>query len=521
MGSSADVRPAAPSGVEDGTEAELLRLLIDSVKDYAIFRLDPEGRVASWNSGAERIKGYTAADILGKHFSTFYTAEDITAGKCERELEGAARDGRFEDEGWRVRKDGSRFWANVVISAMRDADGRLRGFGKVTRDLTTRVRAEEERVQRARAEERERQREQFLAVMGHELRNPLAPMLTAVHLIKLRGGGAENERELTVLERQLVHMLRLIDELLDVSRMLRDEVHLATRAMEVGAVLADAVVAIQHLVDHKKQVLRVEVPSEPLAVDVDPDRIAQVFVNILGNASRYTGIGGGIRVRAHGEAEHVRVEIEDDGVGIPAAALPRIFDLFEQGAHTKDHHLGGFGIGLAVARQLVTAHGGTLTAESEGLGRGSRFVVRLPRADASRVRDAPSVLPQLHRAAQSRRVLIVDDNQDSVEMLEVLLTRLGHEVRTALDGASALALAPEFAPQIAFLDIGLPGMNGFELARSLRKVPGCATIPLIAVSGYARESDRREALSAGFDDYFAKPIDLARLGELVLLARGT
>lgn len=505
---------AEPQGATDERDGgELLRLLIDNVKDYAIFRLDPHGNIASWNLGAERIKGYTAREIIGQHFSIFYPRQDVAAGKCEFELEVAVREGRFEEEGWRIRKDGSTFWASVVITALWDETGTLRGFGKVTRDLTSRLLAEQERIQRARAEEGERRKEEFLAIMGHELRNPLAPMLTAVHLIKLRHG-VQCDNEIAVLDRQLSHLTRLMDDLLDVSKILRDRVELATKPTEIGVVLARAVEASAALIEQKQQRLRLDVPATSMVVDIDADRMSQVFVNLLDNAAKFTGDGGEIVVRAVAHEYVVDVTIEDTGMGIAPDALRRIFDLFTQASQTKERQLGGFGIGLAVAKRLVEAHRGTIRAESDGLGRGSRFIVSLPRL-AALVDASRSELPEARRAPVGRRVLLVDDNRDSSEMLEAFLAHLGHEVRTASDGPEALAIVSTFKPEIAFLDIGLPGMNGFDLARRLRQMPACATIPLVAVSGYARDRDREEAFKAGFTGHFAKPIDLTQLERLI------
>lgn len=494
-------------------DADLLRLMVDSVKDYAIFMLTTEGCIASWNRGAQRIKGYEASEIIGKHFSIFYPREDVEAGKCEYELEVAAREGRFEDEGWRLRKDGSRFWANVVITALRDGEGKLRGFGKVTRDLTERVEAERERLRRARAEEAERQKEEFLAIVGHELRNPLAPMHTAVQLLKLRRG-VGCDREIGVLERQLVHMMRLLDDLLDVSHMMRGKLQLARKVTELSELLANAVDVSAALIEQKGHRLRLDVPSAPICVDVDQVRMTQVFANLLNNAAKYTDPGGEIRVSARVEGRRVTVAFEDTGIGLARDSIGSIFDLFVQAATAKERQLGGFGIGLAIAKRLVAAHGGEIAAESEGPGCGSRFLVTLPLAVP--VRDeTPSPAASTTRAIVRRRVLVVDDEEDSAMMLEALLSQLGHDVRTAADGARALEVAGAFEPHIAILDLALPGIDGFELVRRLRRIPSCAHIPVVALSGYARASDRQEALKAGFTEHFAKPVDVNELSRVI------
>ena len=271
-------------------EARRFRLLVESVKDYAIFMLDPSGRVSSWNAGAERIKGYRAQEIIGQHFSKFYPPEDIEAGKCERELEVATRDGRFEEEGWRLRKDGTRLWANVTITALRNGEGTLVGFAKVTRDLTERRAAEDERLRLAKSQEAERRNEEFLAIMGHEMRNPLSPMVTAVHLIQLRGG-RNCDREIAVLGRQLAHMTRLVDDILDASRFLRDQVPLVRKVTEIGDVLASAVDVAAPLLEEKRHRLEIKVPKGGLLVDIDAARMTQVFGNMLNNAAKYTDQG--------------------------------------------------------------------------------------------------------------------------------------------------------------------------------------------------------------------------------------
>jgi CheY-like chemotaxis protein len=298
--------------------------------------------------------------------------------------------------------------------------------------------------------------------------------------------------------------------------MLRDKVVLSTRPTDIGEVLANAIEVSASLIEQKRHTLRLDVPTTPaLVVDVDAARMTQVFSNLLNNAAKYTDGGGEIRVRAGGGPGDVFVAIEDTGLGIEPGMLKSVFELFTQGLQSRERALGGFGVGLAVAKRLVTAHGGTITAESAGPGLGSRFTVRLPRAV---VADEVSDAAPSHAAAHApvrRRVLIVDDNEDSREMVATLLAQLGHEVRTAPDGGRALEIAQEFSPDIAFLDIGLPGMTGYVLAQRLRQTPACAAIPIIAISGYARDADRQEAIAAGFTEHFAKPIDPARLEELV------
>ena len=342
-------------------EARRFQLLVESVKDYAIFILDPTGRITTWNSGAERIKGYSASEAIGKHFSIFYPHADIAAGKCEAELEVASREGRFEEEGWRFRKDGTRLWAKVTITALRNPEGHLVGYAKVTQDLTARRAADAERIRLAQAEEAERRNQEFLAIMGHELRNPLAPMVTAVHRIRLRG--ARNcEQEIAVLGRQLTQMTRLVNDILDAARFVRNDMQLQRTVVSIGDILANAVDVAASLLEEKRHDLKVDVANDGLFVSADRERLTQVFGNILNNAAKYTNSGGAIALSARAERDEVVVSVRDSGIGISPELLPRVFELFTQAEQGIDRRQGGLGIGLSVARSLVIEHGGTITA---------------------------------------------------------------------------------------------------------------------------------------------------------------
>jgi PAS domain S-box-containing protein len=487
----------AGQGRPGGHNEQLFRLLVASVRDYAIFLLDPTGRVATWNIGAQRIKGYRLDEIVGKHFSIFYPADVVQTGKCELELEVAARDGRFEDEGWRVRKDGSQFWANVVI--------------------TERRRADDERTARLAAEQANRAKDEFLAVLAHELRNPLAPIATALQLMKLRGNG-QTTREQQVIERQVGYMMRLIDDLLDVSRIGRGKVELKPQRVELREVVAKAIEIASPLLDQRQHQVDVTASPGPLVVSGDEARLTQVFTNLIVNAAKYTDPRGRIGVAmTHGEGELI-IEVRDNGIGMDPGLVSRVFELFVQGG---EHSRGGLGIGLALVRTLVDLHGGKVSASSRGPGQGSTFTVRLPRAEVRTADTAPAMaraeLPQ--RAA--RRILIVDDNEDAVMLLGDALSSAGHEVRTALDPAGALEIARAFRPEVAILDIGLPDMDGYELASRLRGEPGAAKLHLIALTGYGQQSDRVRSAQAGFDVHFVKPVDIRRLSDVIGRVDGT
>ena len=495
---------------------ERFRFLVESVRDYAIFILDPMGHVATWNIGAERINGYKAHEIIGSHFSRFYPDDDIRAGKCEMELDVASREGRFEDEGWRLRKDGSKFWANVVISAIRDRSGKLIGFSKVTRDLTDRKRIEDERTARLAAEQANRAKDEFLAMLGHELRNPMAPIVTALQLIKLRGDG-EASKEHTILERQVAHMMHLIDDLLDVSRITRGKIELKRRRFDVRDSLAKAIEIASPLFEQRRHHFDLNVPSRAMFVDGDEARLTQVFANLLTNAAKYTNPGGRIELTVSNTADEVVVSVTDNGTGIDATLLTRVFDLFVQGYQSSDRSTGGLGLGLALVRSLVMQHGGSVEAHSPGRGKGSTFTVKLPavvqeaRSSGERTSPLSGAFPL---AAHQQRILIVDDNVDACMLLADILGTVGHEVKTASDGREALEIIKEFKPDTAILDIGLPVMDGYELAREL-----AAALPtkpkLVAVTGYGQAQDIARSEEAGFDRHLVKPVDVRRLLETI------
>ncbi|MBA3538492.1 MAG: response regulator [Deltaproteobacteria bacterium] len=487
---------------------QLFRAFVASVQDYAVFMLDPRGIVMTWNVGAERIKGYRATEIIGSHFSTFYPDHDTRVRRCEEELEIAITEGRFVDEGWRVRKDGTEFWASVVISAIRDDHQQLVGFSKITRDLTDRRREEHERTARLAAEQANRAKDDFLAMLGHELRNPLAPIVTALELMKLRGDKASKEHE--VIERQVTHLLNLVDDLLDVSRLSRGKVELKRRHLDVRDPIAKAIEIAEPLLEQRRHQLEIDVSSDVLMVDADAARLTQVFTNLLANAAKYTDLGGRIWVSAQRAEDDVLIEVRDDGMGIDPALLPRIFDLFVQGYQSSERAVGGLGLGLTLVRTLVELHGGLVSARSAGAGSGSTFTVRLP-IIAAPIKRRLTTPPLFAHAANSRKhVLIVDDNEDARMLLADVLESLGHNVITAPDGPEALKLVKAFTPDVAILDIGLPVMDGFELAVRLR-AELAAPPRLIALTGYGQQSDRKRTSDAGFDVHLVKPVNLKDL----------
>jgi PAS domain S-box-containing protein len=674
---------------------ERFRLLVEGVTEYAIFVVDPTGHVSSWNSGAARIMGYGATEIMGRAHEIFFTPEDRAAGTPRSLLMAADRDGSVEISAWRVRKDGTRFRASVLLTALRSPTGQLRGFAKITRDLTeklqaedlerrlaaeragreaaeaaeARVRASEERLRRlqrvtaalseaatlldvagvvldqtmqaldasggavyalsmdgrvlemldqrnhpelgefvrlpiemsspltdavrerraayyddfescaalypalreairsggfeasvalplqthgavlgvlgirfrqprtfserdrallqtlselcgqalerarllageskarADAESANRSKDEFLAMLGHELRNPLAPIVTALSLMKLRGGDT-HQKERAVIERQVAHLVRLVDDLLDVSRITKGKVDLKKERVELSEVVARGIELSSPLLEQRRQHLSVAVPDHGLELYGDATRLAQVVSNLVTNAAKYTPSEGHIAISAWRRGDTLVLAVRDDGMGIAPEMLPRVFDLFAQERQSIDRSLGGLGLGLAIARSVVTMHEGTVSAASEGHEKGSTFTVELPAAGAADASAFQGAAPPRVPAAGRRRVLVVDDNADAAELLGGLLRSSGHEVMIASDGPQALDLAGAFRPEVALLDIGLPVMDGYELARRLRSQ--LDTVRLIAVTGYGQDSDRERSRAAGFDAHMIKPVD--------------
>lgn len=493
---------------------ELFRLLVANVRDYAIFMLDPTGHITTWNIGAQRIKGYTADEVVGRHFSVFYPEEDARAGICDQKLELAARDGRLEEEGWRVRGDGNRFWAHTSITAVRDDEGTLIGFAKITRDLTDRKRIEDERAARLAAEQANRSKDAFLATLGHELRNPLAPIMTALQLTKLHPDTYPT-RELQIIERQVQQITHLVDELLDVSRIAQGKLELRKQIVDLREAIAKAIEIASPLMEQKGHRFELEVPSDALLVDGDTPRLTQVFTNLICNAAKYTQAGGHITVLVSRTEGHIVAEVHDDGCGIDEELLARIFEPFVQGPQQTDQTAGGLGLGLPLVRSLVELHGGTVDAHSPGPRMGSTFTVQLPSAPGTtrraRKRTQSAVFPI--RPVSTHRILVVDDNDDARMLLADVLAELGHEVSTADSGRAALESVRTFTPEIAILDIGLPDMDGYELATELRRV--LRDIRLIALSGYGQPNDRARSQSAGFDRHLVKPVEMRRLQQTI------
>ena len=621
---------------------ERFRILVESVQDYAIFMLDTRGRIISWNLGAKRLKGYEESEIVGRHLSTFYRIEDIAEGRPTRLLNEALTRGSTSDEGWRVRKDGSQFWASAVITALRDSAGRHIGFAKVTRDITEQRRQEETARQlaaaalmaseerfasfaqhlpglawikdldgrytyindaaatafgasreaiigrtdaeifpptvaaefqrndrqaleswtgieviellpdssgelrhsivskfpiadaqgefhliggvaiditdRVRAEEAlheaDRHKTEFLATLSHELRNPLAPIRNSVHLLRTESSELPRDRIYRILDQQLDHLVRLVDDLLELSRISSGKVALRLEPVDLNTVLQAAADTSGPLIASKHHQLRIELADAPMMVRGDPVRLVQVVANLLNNAAKYTPDSGQIGLLLRRDGAEAVITVRDSGLGIPDDMLPRVFDMFTQVDQSLHRAQGGLGIGLALARSLVELHSGRITAHSRGAEQGSEFTVRLPLVDADaatpRIRSiAPGRAVRCPPSARGRR----QPRRSGQPRPDPY--RMGAEARSAYNGPSALELVRSWAPATVLLDLGMPGMDGYVVAYRIRQDPATSAVRLIALTGWGSADDRRHTAAAGFDDHWVKPVDPMQLQEML------
>jgi CheY-like chemotaxis protein len=364
----------------------------------------------------------------------------------------------------------------------------------------------------------DRRKDEFLATLAHELRNPLAPIRNSLEILKMpRVDATTLQQTRAMMERQVHHLVRLVDDLLDVSRVMRGKIDLHKEPVEVAAVVARAVEIVQPLIAVQGHRLELSLPQESLLVDGDSVRLAQVVGNLLTNSAKYTEANGHIWVSASREDSNVVLRVRDDGIGIAPDMLPHVFELFMQADHTSTKAQGGLGIGLTLARNLVQMHAGTIEARSAGLGKGCEFIIRLPLIDQQLKEGVPESGEALQSEALSsgRRLLVVDDNEDAAVSLALLLRMQGHEVRVVHDGPSALAIVTSYRPHVVLLDIGMPGMDGYEVARRLRAQPGLESVVLAALTGWGQQDDRRRTAQAGFDHHFVKPLDVKALSSLL------
>jgi len=444
----------------------------------------------------QRLLSRSLAEVAHGEERSELVAELLRLVRGEREA--LVRELRF------VRRDGEAIWVKLAVALSRDrGNANVRGVA-VIEDITERKHAEED------LREADRRKDEFLATLAHELRNPLAPIRNSLHIFRMRGiHDPTVERVTDMMERQVAHMVRMVDDLLEVSRVSRGKIELRRERVDLAGILRSAVDTSLPLIESGKHTLSVDIPEGPLMLDADPVRLSQVFANLLNNSAKYTPPGGEVGISVRVEEGHAVVCVRDNGEGIPPQMLGRVFNMFTQ-VNTGARAQGGLGIGLTLARTLVHLHGGTIEAFSKGSNEGCEFVVRLPLS--ATIEETAQPVPSTSLApSKMKRVLVVDDNQDAADSLGMLLNFLGAEVHVVHDGKSALESMKAFQPEVVLLDLGMPGMNGLEVARVMREDPELKGITLVALTGWGQREDRRRTHEAGFDYHLVKPADLSAL----------
>jgi PAS domain S-box-containing protein len=475
-----------------------LAAIVESSND-AIVSKTLEGRILSWNQGAKRIFGYEAHEVVGKPITIIIPPELHFE---EQEILGKLKRGERIDhfDTTRIAKDGRRIPISLTVSPIRDSNGVIIGASKIARDISERQQAEQA------LRDANRRKDEFLALLAHELRNPLAPIRYALAASKRAGTPELQKRAEEVIERQTAYMVRLLEDLLDIARITRGKLDIKKGPTDLTYILGTAIETARPMLDSKGHHLSLDLPKQSVHLDADPVRLAQVFANILINAAKYTNPGGQIALRAARSEEEVIISIRDNGIGISEDLMPRLFDLYSQGREARGRDEGGLGIGLSLVRGLVALHGGTVEACSQGPGTGSEFIVRLPTG-----RPEERLSDKEIKKGSSRhtglRVLVVDDNKDAADMCAAALELLGHNAQIAYTGRQALERAHAFSPEAILADIGLPDIDGYQLARKIRTSSWGSSIVLIAITGWGKDDDRQRAFASGFDYHLTKPID--------------
>jgi PAS domain S-box-containing protein len=508
---------AAARDVTDRKQAEQelsekARLL--DLSNDAIIVHDLDDKISSWNKGAEKLYGWASEEAIGKHLDALLQME--FPKPMAEILAQLQSEGQFSGEVAQIARDGRRMRSLCRWVLDRGTKSILTSYT----DITERRMLEDSLAARASDLVRaDRSKDEFLAMLAHELRNPLAPLRNATEILKTADASDDERNQAQrIIGRQIENMTRMIDDLLDVSRITEGKIDLRRLPVALADILTAAASVARSSLTARRQELTISLPARPVFLDADATRLEQVFGNLLGNACKYSASGCHISLSAERaavrgqEPPEVIVRVRDDGMGIAPDLLPHIFELFVQSTRSLDRAHGGLGIGLTLVQRLVKLHGGSVEVRSDGLGHGSEFIVRLPIIPGQVVVPPPPP-PAPAAPETARRMLIVDDNEDSARSMAILQSRRGHDTRTAFTGPDAVAVAAEFAPEVVVLDLGLPGMDGFEVARRLRAMPALAGAFLVAMSGYGSDEDRVQARAAGFDEYLVKPVDLDRLRE--------
>jgi len=496
--------------VSDEKDAEnaqaFLGAIVESSED-AIVSKTLQGKILTWNTGAQRLFEYTAEEAIGQPITLIIPTERHAEEETIlRRLRGGERIEHFETV--RVAKSGREIDISLSVSPVRDRTGKVIAAAKVARDITAQKRNE------AALREADRRKDEFLAILAHELRNPLAPISNSLHILRLCGELSPAMEQIRgIMERQVNHLVRLVDDLLEASRIKHDKIELRKEHIELAGVLCSAIETSRPIIDAAGHQLAIALPAEVVLLNADPVRISQVVSNLLNNAAKYTPDGGQIWLTAKAEGGEAVISVRDTGIGIPPAALTKVFDMYAQADESLERSQGGLGIGLTLAKHLIELHGGRIEAMSAGAGKGSEFIVHLPLAAESPQATATNLAQGC--ALPVRRILIADDRRDAVFVLGQLLEKMRQDVQIVHSAAAALEAARAEPPDVLISDIAMPGMDGYELAQRVRQEPAFRDVTLVALSGYGNLADRERAKRAGFDFHLIKPVSWDALERLL------
>ena len=492
-----------------------IRLILENAKGYAFIVTDIHSTITEWEGDASAVTGWSADEMIGRSIASIYSDDDRAAGYPEIELDLAVRNGVASDKRWHIRKDHSLFYADGVMVPLKDTAGQVHGFSKIFRDVTSeRLANEELRRLAENLAEADRRKTEFLATLAHELRNPLAPIKNGLKILRLGGDiNASTAKTREMMERQVNHMVHLVDDLLDISRISGGKIELKKESITIKELITSAVETSIPLIESGQHKLNINIQDDALSLYVDPNRIAQVISNLLNNAAKYTKPGGQIDLIAFVDANEVVLSVEDNGIGIPAKELCNIFEMFNQVERNMGHAQGGLGIGLTLVRQLIELHGGTIQASSmENVG--SKFTVKLPLTNSGHILSSNKVA-DVAGNSKALRILVVDDNIDAANSLRALLEFGGHTLFVAHDGYEAIKMVRNHRPHVAFMDIGMPGMDGYEAAAEIRKLNEVSGITLVALTGWGADNDKNRSREAGFNNHLIKPASLEVIDSLL------
>lgn len=486
--------------------------ILNSAKDYAIFTTDLAHRITSWSRGAQAVFGYGDADILNQPVDWLYVAADRQAGVAAGEAQIAIQVGEAYNERWHIRQDGSLFYGSGVVTPLRDETGTIQGLLKVMRDLTPQKQAEEA------LHLANRRKNEFLAMLAHELRNPMATIRNGLQILSQPGIESQAaQTTLAMMSRQTDHLARLVDDLLDMSRIEQGKISLQKQRVDLVDLVSQAGEGVRPLYEERGRQLQMQLPTAPLYIDGDATRLIQVVTNLLTNGARYTLAQGQVSLSLTQEGQQAMIQVGDDGIGLAADQLGTIFELFVQVDNSLARSQGGLGLGLTLVKTLVEGHQGQVEAQSEGLGQGSTFTIHLPLLPMRSPTPAPPVLPSSSPDPVDRpRLLIIDDNADAALTLAMLLKLKGYEVHTRTDGRSGLVAVEQLKPQAVLLDIGMSGLDGYQTCQLLRLQGWGEQVIVIALTGYGQAEDRQRTRAAGFDAHLVKPVDLTVLLNLLI-----